>query len=87
MAVKAFSEQLRQAVLHCGKTRYRISKETGITEAQLSRFVNGHADLALSTIDKLADCIAHEWRRNACRHSKEELTNEDRLFYGKFDQG
>jgi plasmid maintenance system antidote protein VapI len=57
MAVKPFSEQLRQAVLHCGKTRYRISKETGITEAQLSRFVNGHADLALSTIDKLADCI------------------------------
>ena len=57
MASKPFSEQLRQAVLKCGKSRYRISKETGITEAQLSRFVNGHADLALPTIDKLCDCI------------------------------
>jgi plasmid maintenance system antidote protein VapI len=57
MASKPFSEQLRQAVLNCGKTRYRISKETGITEAQLSRFVNGHADLALPTIDKLTECI------------------------------
>ena len=34
-----------------------ISKETGITEAQLSRFVNGHANLALPTLDKLIDCI------------------------------
>jgi transcriptional regulator with XRE-family HTH domain len=57
MAGKTFSEQLRQAVLSCGKSRYRISKETGITEAQLSRFVNGHANLALSTIDKLTECI------------------------------
>lgn len=57
MATTPFSEQLRQAVLKCGKTRYRISKETGITEAQLSRFVNGHADLALPTIDKLCECI------------------------------
>lgn len=54
---KPLSEQLREAVLQCGRTRYRISKETGITEAQLSRFVNGHADLALPTIDKLCECI------------------------------
>jgi plasmid maintenance system antidote protein VapI len=57
MAAKPFSEQLREAVLRCGKTRYRISKETGITEAQLSRFVNGHADIALPTADKLIACI------------------------------
>jgi plasmid maintenance system antidote protein VapI len=55
--MKPFSDQLRNAVLRCGKSRYRISKETGITEAQLSRFVNGHADIALPTIDKLIGCI------------------------------
>lgn len=57
MASKPFSQQLREAILKGGKSRYRISKETGITEAQLSRFVNGHADLALPTIDKLMNCI------------------------------
>lgn len=57
MAKQPFSEQLRQAVLTCGKSRYRISKQTGVTEAQLSRFVNGHTDVALCTIDKLCECI------------------------------
>jgi plasmid maintenance system antidote protein VapI len=57
MPAKSFSEQLREAVLRCGETRYRISKDTGITEAQLSRFVNGHADLSLPTIDKLTEYI------------------------------
>lgn len=55
--MKQFSNQLRDTVLRCGKSRYRISKETGITEAQLSRFVNGQADLALPTIDKLIACM------------------------------
>ena len=69
MATSPFSEQLRQAVLKCGKTRYRISKETGITEAQLSRFVNGHADLALPTIDKLTECIgAQLTMKGAAKH-------------------
>jgi hypothetical protein len=60
MRKKPISDQLRYSVLHCGKSRYRISQETGITEAQLSRFVNGHADLALATIDILCECIGAE---------------------------
>jgi excisionase family DNA binding protein len=57
MATKPFSEQLRQAILESGKSRYRIAKETGVTEAQLSRFIRGHSDLALLTLDKIIPCI------------------------------
>ncbi len=47
------SEQLRQAILDCGQTRYALSKATGISESTLSRFVNGHHNLAQPTIDVL----------------------------------
>ena len=54
---KFVSDQLRAAVLNCGKTRYRISIETGIPQPTLSRFLNQGAGLSLETIDKLCDCI------------------------------
>ena len=57
MAAKPFGDRLREAVLRSGKSRYRISRETGITESQLSRFVNGNAGLNLASIDKLCACI------------------------------
>lgn len=51
------SDQLRQAIQDCGKTRYRISIETGIAESILSRFVHGRAGLSLANVDKLCQCI------------------------------
>ena len=51
------SEQLREAILTADKSRYRISKETGLTEAGLSRFVNGVCGLSLDSIDKIGDCL------------------------------
>lgn len=57
MTSKPLSEQLREAIEHCGKTRYRISKETGIAEAVLSRFVNRQAGMGWGSIDKLCECI------------------------------
>jgi len=51
------SEQLRAAILNCGQTRYRISKATGITEATLSKYVNGHHHLAQPTIDVLGEYL------------------------------
>ncbi len=48
------SEQLRQAILAAGVSRYRIAQETGVTEAALSRFVRGERGLDLSSVDKLA---------------------------------
>ena len=47
------AEQLKQAIERSGKSRYRISNESGIAQAVLSRFVNGERDLKLETADKL----------------------------------
>ena len=51
------SEQLKAAILNCGETRYRIAKATGITEATLSKFVNGHHYLAQPTVDVLGEYL------------------------------
>jgi transcriptional regulator with XRE-family HTH domain len=61
MAKKLISDQLREAIERSGKTRYQISLETGITQSQLSRFVNDPAvSLSLTNIDKLCGCIGAE---------------------------
>jgi hypothetical protein len=57
MSDKLFSEQLRQAILKSGLTRYRISMETGIKLNQLSRFINAKSGLSIKNIDKLLCCI------------------------------
>ena len=49
------SDQIRRAVDDCGQTRYRISKETGIDQSTLSRFMSGERGLPMNTLDKLAD--------------------------------
>jgi len=59
---KAFSKQIRCIIQKCGKTRYRLSKETGIHESSLSRFVRGKCNLSLNQIDKLAENIGFEVR-------------------------
>jgi transcriptional regulator with XRE-family HTH domain len=40
-----------------GKTPYLISKETGVSQGILSRFLNDERDLKLSTADKLAELL------------------------------
>jgi predicted transcriptional regulator len=47
------SDQLRQAIRDSGVSRYRIAKETGLTQAALSKFVNGLMGLSLESIDSL----------------------------------
>ncbi len=54
---KQLSEQLREAILTAEISRYRIAKETGLTEAGLSRFVNRVAGLSLDSIDKVGECL------------------------------
>lgn len=51
---KKLSEQLIDTILNCGKSRYEISKATGISEGTLSRFVHKHHGLSLDTVDGLA---------------------------------
>ena len=51
------SDQIRQAVDDCGMTRYRIAKETGISNATLSRFISGERGLPMKTLDVLAELL------------------------------
>lgn len=54
---RSISDQLRAAIADAGRagvTRYRISKETGVDQAALSRFVHGNQGLDLSSVDRLA---------------------------------
>ena len=54
------SEQLRAAIESSGLTRYRISQETGIDQAALSRFMSGEMGLSTNTLDKMADVLGLE---------------------------
>jgi hypothetical protein len=54
MRTKPVSVQLREAIDRSEHTRYRISKETCITQSTLSRFATGKASLSLDAVDALA---------------------------------
>jgi transcriptional regulator with XRE-family HTH domain len=61
-----FSDQVRQAIRECGFTRYRIAKDTGVSESALSRFMAGKGNLNLDTLDRLAGVLGLTLRaRNA----------------------
>ena len=47
------SDQFRRAIEESGTSRYRIARETGITESTLSRFVHG-AGANSEALDRLA---------------------------------
>ena len=51
------TEQLRKAINDSGMTRYRISKETGISEASLSKFYLGQRGLSMEALDALGECL------------------------------
>jgi len=53
----SITEQLRRAIERSGKSRYRISQESGIAEAVLSRFIHGERDLKLDTADRLCAAL------------------------------
>lgn len=57
---KPLSKQLKDAILNADVSRYRIAQETGITEAALSRFVNGVAGLSLDSIDTIGEYLGLE---------------------------
>lgn len=54
------SDQIREAIDESEMTRYRISAETGIPQAVLSRFMAGKSGISSGTIDKLAELLELE---------------------------
>lgn len=47
------TDTLRNAI-DAYPSRYRLAKDSGVDQAQLSRFMNGKVDLTLRTVEKLA---------------------------------
>jgi len=58
--VEAILERLRKAIKASGKTRYRIAKESGIAQSQLSRLMSRQRGLSIESLAKLADCLGLE---------------------------
>lgn len=49
--------QLKEAIDASGKSRYRICKDTGISEATMSRFMSGHRGLSVARIEQLSEYL------------------------------
>jgi transcriptional regulator with XRE-family HTH domain len=49
------SEQFKRLIEEGELSRYRIAKETGISQATLSGFVNGKRSLSLANLDKIGE--------------------------------
>lgn len=54
------SDRLRDAILTSERSRYRLAKDSGVTEAALSRFVRGERSLSLESVDALCEALGLE---------------------------
>lgn len=59
MTVK-LTDQLKHAIATGDKSRYALSKETGIDQAVLSRFMHGKGGLSIGGWNKLAEALGLE---------------------------
>ena len=48
---------IRKAIEDGDKSRYRLWKETGIDQSHLFKIVNGHANLSLENLERLAEAL------------------------------
>jgi transcriptional regulator with XRE-family HTH domain len=60
MSRRPFSEQIRDAIRSSDTSRYVLARASGISEAALSRFMQGKQGLTLTSLDKLADTLGLE---------------------------
>ena len=51
------TDQLRQAIDDSGLTRYRIAKETGISESNLAQFYHGRRGLSMEALNALGEYL------------------------------
>jgi len=58
--VKDIEKQLKQAIKESKMSRYRIAKESRLTESQLSYFVNDKRSLTLPAAAQLAKILGLE---------------------------
>jgi len=56
----SLQQQMRDAMIADGRSRYRLSKETGVAAETLSRFYHGERGLSAAAMEKLADALGLE---------------------------
>jgi len=52
--------QVRRAMERSGKTRYRLAREAGLAESQLSRLARGMRGLSVEGLERLAWALGFE---------------------------
>lgn len=57
---KLISDQVREAIKKSGKTRYEISKHTGVEQASLSRFHHKQRSISLEAVDRIGKYLGLE---------------------------
>lgn len=50
-------EEVRQAILNCGETEYRVAKESGVAQPILNRFLHGERGISLETAAKVCQYL------------------------------
>jgi transcriptional regulator with XRE-family HTH domain len=56
----ALLDDLRNAISKSGRTGYDLSRASGVTAGQLSRFMRGERGLSVETVESLADALGLE---------------------------
>ncbi len=51
--MKTLSQQIREAILGSGLTRYEIAKATGVSQSTLSKFVLGQRGISIEAMDSV----------------------------------
>ena len=54
---KTMPDLIRAAIRRDGRTIYRLSKDSGVNQAVLGRFMRGERDLNLRTADKVCRAL------------------------------
>jgi hypothetical protein len=52
---QSFTDEFRAAILNAKVSRYKIAKETGISESILSRFCRGESGMSTTFMDLIAE--------------------------------
>ena len=54
---QTFTETIRDAIKSAPISRYRLSQLTGISQASLANFVNGHNGISSDSLDRIAPVL------------------------------
>ena len=75
MKMKQFRDRLANAIQRSPITRYELSKQSGVSESILSRFVNGERGMSLDSIDSICAVLEVEL---TTRFDREKLQKRKR---------